>query len=892
MTVSSTTNTASYVGNGSQTTFAYTFRIFEDGDLVVLLRNIATGVETVQTLTTDYTVTGAGNENGGNVVFGTAPPAATTVFIRRVVDAIQETDYVENDPFPAESHEDALDRITMVAQQNENAILRSLKFPQSEVVDAVIPNSVERAGKYLAFNQSTGVPEAGPSVSDVQTVSAASQDIATLADIEDGTTATDAISDTAAIASDVTAVANIASNVTTVANDSTDIGTVATDLTGSDTIGTVAANISDVSAVAAIDSDVTAVAAIDSDVTAVAADATDIGTVATDLAGSDTIGTVAGIAADVSAVAAIDSDVSAVAADATDIGTVSSNIANVNTVAGISANVTTVAGISSDVTTVAGDSADIQAVAADATDIGTVASSIADVNSVAGAISDVSTVASNLTDVQSFANTYRIGSSDPVSSLDEGDLFFNTTDNALKYYDGASWASITAGLTDIVGDTTPQLGGDLDLNSNDITGTGDIDNTGTITTDGLTVAGNVSVDGGTIKLDGNYPVGTNNVALGDGALDDGSLTGGNNTAVGTEALTDNTSGAENVAVGHKALFDNTTGSNNTAVGRNALRLNSTASNNTAVGYAALDANTTGIQNVAIGTQALDANTTASNNTAVGYQAGYSGTTGDKNTFLGHTTGYNVTTGTFNTFLGYNSGADITTGSKNTIIGRYNGNQGGLDIRTSSNNIVLSDGDGDPRLHIDDRGLAKFTANVGNGNNYGLQIYNERTGTYGDANNLRSQFNGTPDNNISSFFKCGDTSVIRLVVWSDGDVDNHDNSYGGTSDERLKEQIIDASSQWDDIKSLNVRKFKFKSDVAEKGDSDEHWRLGVIAQEVEAAGMNGLVKNNPVYEDGVDTGEVEKSVKYSILYMKAVKALQEAMDRIETLEAKVATLESN
>ena len=77
----------------------------------------------------------------------------------------------------------------------------------------------------------------------------------------------------------------------------------------------------------------------------------------------------------------------------------------------------------------------------------------------------------------------------------------------------------------------------------------------------------------------------------------------------------------------------------------------------------------------------------------------------------------------------------------------------------------------------------------------------------------------------------------------------------------------------------------------KGDSDEHWRLGLIAQEVETAGMNGLVKENPDIngETNEDLGTTTKSIKYSVLYMKAVKALQEAMTRIEALEADVKVL---
>ena len=154
-------------------------------------------------------------------------------------------------------------------------------------------------------------------------------------------------------------------------------------------------------------------------------------------------------------------------------------------------------------------------------------------------------------------------------------------------------------------------------------------------------------------------------------------------------------------------------------------------------------------------------------------------------------------------------------------------------------------------------------------------------------------NFSPDNSTAKFLQCRDSTTARLNINSDGDVQNHDNSYGSISDIKLKEQISDASEQWDDIKALKIRKFKFKTDVA-TGDSDEHWRLGVIAQEVEASGMNKLITEEidvDVDDEGkvIETGEKTKIVKYSILYMKAVKALQEAMARIETLESEVAKL---
>ena len=160
---------------------------------------------------------------------------------------------------------------------------------------------------------------------------------------------------------------------------------------------------------------------------------------------------------------------------------------------------------------------------------------------------------------------------------------------------------------------------------------------------------------------------------------------------------------------------------------------------------------------------------------------------------------------------------------------------------------------------------------------------------------------SPDDNSSAFIVANDAATVRFRVYADGDVQNHDNSYGSTSDERIKQQIADASSQWDDIKAVKVRKFKYNSDVTEKGDSDNLWRLGVVAQELEASGMNGLVKPEVLYaaddqevaiNKTAKEGDIKdyKTVKYSILYMKAIKALQEAMAKIETLETKVKALE--
>jgi hypothetical protein len=127
-------------------------------------------------------------------------------------------------------------------------------------------------------------------------------------------------------------------------------------------------------------------------------------------------------------------------------------------------------------------------------------------------------------------------------------------------------------------------------------------------------------------------------------------------------------------------------------------------------------------------------------------------------------------------------------------------------------------------------------------------------------------------------------TVSVRIYTNGNIQNTNNSYGSLSDVKLKENIVDAASQWDDLKALQVRNYNLK-------EGQTHRQIGLIAQEVEPISP-GLVYESPDRdEEGNDLGTVTKSVNYSVLYMKAVKALQEAMERIETLEAKVAALEA-
>ena len=155
MTISSTTVKNSYLGNGTLDTFNYTFKIFANSDLQVIIRS-SLGTETVKTLTTHYTVTGAGSASGGTIVFtaGNIPSATETVVIRRAVPQTQAIDYIANDPFPAESHEEGLDRSMMAIQQIQEEVDRSIKISRTNTMSSTefTVGASNRAGKILGFD--------------------------------------------------------------------------------------------------------------------------------------------------------------------------------------------------------------------------------------------------------------------------------------------------------------------------------------------------------------------------------------------------------------------------------------------------------------------------------------------------------------------------------------------------------------------------------------------------------------------------------------------------------------------------------------------------------------------------------------------------------------------
>ena len=512
MTVSTTIIKNSHNGNGSTTNFAYQFKILQDSDLTVIIRS-STGTETTKSLSTHYTVAGAGDASGGSITFttGNTPASGETVVIRRNVPQTQAIDYIANDPFPAETHEEGLDRATMVAQQVSEEADRSIKLSRTNTMTSTefTVGATDRANKILAFD-STGelavTQELGTFkgnwgastayqvrdiVKDTSTnnificitahTSSGSQPLTSntdsakwslLVDAASATTSASAAATSAtASANSATASASSASTASTQAsNASTSASTASTQATNSANSATASAS-SATSAAASFDSfddrylgAKSSAPSTDND-----GDALITGALYFNTSSNQIFSWTGSAWVAIKPSSSEQTNIDAVAADATDIGAVAGKATEIGRL-GTSDAVADMAILgTSDVVTdmntlgtadvvndmnVLGTSANVTAM----NTLGTSANVTA-MSNCSGSIANINTTASNITDVNTFAVRYRIGSSDPTSSLDSGDLFFNTTSSVLKVYNGSAWVTIQAD-TDVKvsvssNDTTP-----------------------------------------------------------------------------------------------------------------------------------------------------------------------------------------------------------------------------------------------------------------------------------------------------------------------------------------------------------------------------------------------------------------------------------------------------
>ena len=447
MTISSTTVKNSYSGNGTLDTFNYTFKIFADTDLQVIIRD-ATATETVKTLTTHYTVTGAGSASGGTIVFtaGNIPTATETVVIRRAVPQTQAIDYIANDPFPAESHEEGLDRAMMTLQQLQEEVDRSIKLSRTNTMNNTefTIGDTDRANKVFGFDssgelvvtQELGTFRGDWSASTAYAVrdiikdtsngniyicltahtSSGAEPISTNTDVAKWSLLVDAETAT----SSATAAA---ASATAAASSATDAQTAQTAAETAQTAAETAETNAETSETNAATSETNAAASE----TAAATSATNAATSETNAASSATTATTqAGIAT----------------TQATNASTSASAAATSESNAATSATTATTQASNASASATNASTSETNA-ATSATNAATSATNAETAKTAAETAQAAAEAA-----LDNFDDTY-LGAkaSDPSvdndgDALTDGDLYFNTTTNQLKYWDGSSWVGI------------------------------------------------------------------------------------------------------------------------------------------------------------------------------------------------------------------------------------------------------------------------------------------------------------------------------------------------------------------------------------------------------------------------------------------------------------------
>ena len=427
-----------YTGNGSTTQYNISWTYIDSTHVKCYLDGVAT---------TAFSV------SSSVITFDTAPTAGVVIRIERetpidnrLVDfqdgsVLSEADLDrsadQNFYVAQEITDDSVNKITLDTDDKFDAQSKVIKNVANPVNTNDAVNKTYLENTWLSSANKTALTTVNSNIANINAVNSNSTNINTVAgDATDIATVATNIGSVNTVATDITKVIAVANDL---AEAVSEIETVADDLNeASSEIDVVANNITNVNTVGGISANVSTVAGISANVTTVAGNNTNINTVA-GISGDVT--SVAGIASDVSAVENIASNVTSVAGVASNVTTVAGISSDVTAVANIASDVSAVENIASNVTTVAGNNTNISTVAGANTNITAVAGAVANVNTVGGSIANVNTVATNISSVDNFAEKYRISASAPTTSLDVGDLYFDTSANELKVYKSSGWAS-------------------------------------------------------------------------------------------------------------------------------------------------------------------------------------------------------------------------------------------------------------------------------------------------------------------------------------------------------------------------------------------------------------------------------------------------------------------
>ena len=400
-----------YTGNGSTTAYSIPFSYRSTADLTTTISGVAN---------TNFTLNAAGT----TLTFDTAPANGSAIEIRRrTSQGSRLTDYASGSVLTESDLDTDSTQAFMMGQE-----------------------AIDDAGDVIKLSNTNFQWDAqSKRVTNVADPTSA-QDAATKNYLENTWLSASDKTTLNNVNSNIAAINTVNSNmsaITTTNSNATNINTVATNITSVNTVAT------DIAKVIAVANDL---AEAVSEVETVADDlneaTSEIDTVATNISNVNTVGTgianvntVAGISANVTTVAGIHANVTSVAGISSAVSAVNSNATNINAVNSNSSNINTVAGLSSAISTVNSNSSNINTVAGNNTNINTVAGANSNITAVAGGITNINTVATNLAAVNNFAEVYRISASAPTSSLNVGDLYFDTNANELKVYKSSGWAA-------------------------------------------------------------------------------------------------------------------------------------------------------------------------------------------------------------------------------------------------------------------------------------------------------------------------------------------------------------------------------------------------------------------------------------------------------------------
>jgi len=456
--ISDTEPRVQYTATSGQVSFTVPFEFFANADLKVYNGTTLLTYAASPSTALEYSVSGAGQTGGGSISLGGSGATLNDVVtIYRDLAIERSTDFPTSGAFQIDSLNTELDKIIAMCQQLE----RDLKF--SPRAAATTANTFNITFPNLAANKVLSVNSAGNGLEFAQDIT----DITTIA----------------GIANDVTTVSGIAANVTTVAGAVSNINTVASNIPN---INIVATNIADIITVAndlnEVVSEIETVAAdlqeVQPEIDTVANNISDVNLVAGQISPTNNIATLGGLATEIAGVYGNNANITTVAGQISPTN-------NIATIAGINSQITTVAGLNTEIAGVYAISAAITSVNSNASNINTVSSNLSGSNTIGTVATDlagsntIGTVATNIASVQDvsnnigsvndFAARYRVSATAPTTSLDVGDLWFDSTNDVMKVYSsggfintGSSVNGTSERFTYTVSSTTTTISGNDD----------------------------------------------------------------------------------------------------------------------------------------------------------------------------------------------------------------------------------------------------------------------------------------------------------------------------------------------------------------------------------------------------------------------------------------------